>query len=113
MYDNITHNKAREEGFNRIAALVRNGWKNRKTHEERYIQLLKNIEEGQVFEREEKLLGYAKNVDTFISGKRRRKYVQFAHTIKHTSKSVQKTTNISKSRMALFLLKNKNVDNFK
>ena len=105
--------QAREEGFNRIAALFEMVGKIEKHHEERYIQLLKNIEEGQVFEREEEVAWVCQECGHIHFGKRRRKYVQFAHTIKHTSKSVQKTTNISKSRMALFLLKNKNVDNFK
>ena len=45
--------EAREEGFNRIAALFEMVGKIEKEHEERYLQLLKNIEEGQVFAREE------------------------------------------------------------
>lgn len=44
--------EARGEGFNRIAALFEMVGKIEKEHEERYLQLLKNIEEGQVFERE-------------------------------------------------------------
>lgn len=44
---------AREEGFNRLAVLFEMVGKIEKEHEERYLQLLKNIEEGRVFEREE------------------------------------------------------------
>ena len=44
---------AREEGFNRLAALFEMVGKIEKEHEARYLQLLKNIEEGRVFEREE------------------------------------------------------------
>ena len=43
---------AREEGFGRLAALFEMVGKIEKEHEERYLQLLKNIEEGNVFERE-------------------------------------------------------------
>ena len=44
---------AREEGFNHIAVLFDMVGKIEKHHEERYLQLVQNIEEGQVFEREE------------------------------------------------------------
>ena len=43
---------AREEGFTRLAVLFEMVGKIEKEHEERYLQLLKNIEEGRVFERE-------------------------------------------------------------
>ena len=46
---------AREEGFNRIAVLFDMVGKIEKHHEERYLQLVQNIEEGQVFEREEEV----------------------------------------------------------
>lgn len=44
---------AREEGFTRLAVLFEMVGKIEKEHEERYRQLLQNIEEGRVFEREE------------------------------------------------------------
>ena len=47
--------QAREEGFNRIADLIRNGWKNRKRTRSTLLKIIKNIEEGQVFEREEEV----------------------------------------------------------
>ena len=46
---------AEEEGFPELAAKFRLVGEIEKHHEERYIQLLKNIEEGQVFEREEEV----------------------------------------------------------
>lgn len=44
--------QARAEGFNRIAVLFEMVGKIEKEHEARYLQLLKNLEEGQVFERD-------------------------------------------------------------
>ena len=51
--------EAREEGLNRIAVLFDMVGKIEKHHEERYLQLLKNIEEGHVFERKERNHGFA------------------------------------------------------
>ena len=45
---------AREEGFNDIALLFDSVAKIEKTHEERYLKLLKNIEDGSVFAKDEK-----------------------------------------------------------
>jgi rubrerythrin len=44
---------AREEGFDRIAVLFDKVGKIEKEHEERYLKLLANIEEGKVFARSE------------------------------------------------------------
>ena len=46
--------QAREEGFTRLAVLFEMVGKIEKEHEERYLQLLNNIEEGKVFKREDK-----------------------------------------------------------
>lgn len=46
---------AREEGFTRIAYLFEAVGKIEKEHEERYRKLLKNIEEGRVFEKDGKV----------------------------------------------------------
>ena len=43
---------AREEGFNKIAALFEGVAKIEKEHEARYLALLKNVEEGVVFSRD-------------------------------------------------------------
>ena len=47
--------EAREEGFDHIAFLFEKVGEIEKHHEERYLQLVQNIEEGQVFEREEEV----------------------------------------------------------
>ena len=52
MYDTFAK-EAREEGFDDIAFLFEEVSKIEKEHEERYLQLLKNIEEGQVFKKGE------------------------------------------------------------
>lgn len=43
---------AREEGFKKIAALFEGVLKIEKEHEKRYLELLKNVEEGLVFSRD-------------------------------------------------------------
>lgn len=43
---------AREEGFNNIAYLFEEVAKIEKSHEERYLKLLKNLEDGKVFEKD-------------------------------------------------------------
>lgn len=45
---------AKAEGFNEIARLFEGVAKIEKTHEERYLKLLKNLEDGEVFKRKEK-----------------------------------------------------------
>lgn len=47
--------EAREEGFDHIAFLFEEVGKIEKEHEERYRKLLKNIEEGRVFEKDGKV----------------------------------------------------------
>lgn len=44
--------EAREEGFSRIAALFEGVAKIEKTHEERYLKLLENVEKGLVFSKD-------------------------------------------------------------
>ena len=44
---------AREEGFHRIAAMMEMVGKVEKRHEERYLDLLSNVENGKVFEKDE------------------------------------------------------------
>ena len=46
---------AEEEGFKKVAVLFKNIAKVEKAHEERYAKLYKNLEEGKVFEKEEKV----------------------------------------------------------
>ena len=47
--------EAREEGFERIAFLFEEVGKIEKEHEERYLALLKNVEEGKVFKKNGKV----------------------------------------------------------
>jgi len=52
---------AREEGFNDIAVLFDSVGAIEKEHEERYLKLLKNIEDGLVFARSEKSVWVCRN----------------------------------------------------
>ncbi len=54
MYANFAK-EAREEGFERIAYLFEGVGKIEKEHEERYLALLKNVEDSAVFAKEEKV----------------------------------------------------------
>lgn len=53
--------EAKEEGFNDIAALFSAVAKIEKEHEERYLALLSNVEEGKVFKKEEKKVWVCRN----------------------------------------------------
>lgn len=53
--------QAREEGFNDIALLFEAVAKIEKDHEERYLQLLKNVQDGSVFARKEKTVWICRN----------------------------------------------------
>ena len=53
--------EAREEGFNDIAALFESVGRIEKEHEERYLKLLKNVQEGTVFARKEKSVWICRN----------------------------------------------------
>lgn len=53
--------EAEEEGFTQIAALFRMVANIEKEHEERYLKLLANINDGKVFKREEKVVWVCRN----------------------------------------------------
>ena len=53
--------EAKEEGFNDIAMLFEGVGKIEKEHEERYLQLLKNIQEDTVFKKTEKSVWVCRN----------------------------------------------------
>lgn len=53
--------EAKEEGFNDIAALFHMVGNIEKEHEERYLKLLKNIEDGSVFAKKEKAVWICRN----------------------------------------------------
>ena len=52
---------AREEGFDRIAAQLEGVAAIEKTHEERYLKLLENVENGSVFTKKEKSVWICRN----------------------------------------------------
>lgn len=60
MYDTFAK-EAREEGFDDIAALFEGVAAIEKEHEERYLKLLQNIEEGIVFSRDGDMIWKCKN----------------------------------------------------
>lgn len=53
--------EAREEGFNEIAALFESVAKIEKEHEERYLKLLQNIENNEVFVRKQEVVWVCRN----------------------------------------------------
>jgi rubrerythrin len=53
--------EAREEGFNDIAFLFESVGKIEKEHEERYLHLLKNINDNTVFQKKEKVIWICRN----------------------------------------------------
>ena len=61
--------QAREEGFNRIAALFEMVGKIEKEHEQRYRRLLANLEEGLVFSREGDMVWICRNCGHIHVGK--------------------------------------------
>lgn len=62
--------EAREEGFTKIAALFELVAKIEKEHEERYRKLLKNIEDGVVFSKENDTVWQCANCGHIIIGKK-------------------------------------------
>ncbi|WP_346899628.1 rubrerythrin [Clostridium sp. UBA7503] len=62
--------EAREEGFDKIANLFEGVAKIEKEHEERYLALLKNIEDGKVFEKEEKVVWQCANCGFIYEGEK-------------------------------------------
>lgn len=52
---------AREEGFEEIAVSFQEVSEVEETHETRYLKLLKNVEEGKVFKRDEEVKWYCQN----------------------------------------------------
>lgn len=67
MYE-VMAKEAREEGFSRIAYLFDEVGKIEKEHEERYMQLLKNIEEEKVFSRQTQTVWQCRNCGHIVLG---------------------------------------------
>ena len=68
MYDQMAKD-AREEGFEQIAKLFEEVGKIEKEHEERFLVLLKNIEDGKVFEKDEQVEWHCSNCGHIHKGK--------------------------------------------
>jgi rubrerythrin len=68
MYDEFAK-VAKEEGFNNIAGLFKKVGEIEKEHEERYLKLLKNIEDGSVFSRNGDTVWKCRNCGHIHSGK--------------------------------------------
>lgn len=60
---------AREEGFDKIADIFREIGEVEEEHEKRYLALLKNIEDGQVFKRDEEVKWKCRNCGYVHTGK--------------------------------------------
>ena len=69
MYDRMAQ-EAEEEGFTEIAARMRGVAEVERHHEERYLKLLKNIEEGIVFSREGDTIWKCRNCGHVVVGKK-------------------------------------------
>ena len=61
---------AREEGFDHIADLFEGVAKNEKEHEERYLKLVQNLEEGIVFSRDGDTIWQCANCGHIVVGKK-------------------------------------------
>ncbi len=61
---------AREEGFDQIAGLFEGVAKIEKEHEERYLKLVKNMEEGLVFSRDGDTIWQCRNCGHIVIGKK-------------------------------------------
>ena len=62
--------EAREEGFTKIAALFEMVGKIEKEHEERYLKLLKNIEDGVVFSKDGDAIWQCRNCGHIVIGQK-------------------------------------------
>ncbi len=69
MYETFAK-EAREEGLEKIAYLFESVGKIEKEHEKRYLQLLKNLEEDSVFEKEEEVIWECGNCGHLHKGKK-------------------------------------------
>ena len=68
MYDRFAK-EAREEGFDKIAYLFEAVGKIEKEHEERYLKLLENVENGIVFSKDDERIWKCRNCGHIVIGK--------------------------------------------
>ncbi len=69
MYETFAQ-EAKEEGFNRIAYLFQEVGRIEKEHEKRYLELLKNIQEDNVFKKSEKVVWECANCGHLHEGEK-------------------------------------------
>ena len=62
--------EAKEEGFNDISLLFESVGRIEKEHEERYLKLLKNIDDGAVFSRKEKSVWICRNCGHIVDSEK-------------------------------------------
>ena len=82
---------AREEGFDHIADLFEGVAKIEKEHEERYLKLVKNLEDGLVFSRDGDVIWQCANCGHIVIGKKARRCVPCAPIPRPISRSRPKT----------------------
>ena len=87
---------AREEGFDHIADLFEGVAKIEKEHEERYLKLVKNLEDGLVFSRDGDVIWQCANCGHIVIGKKAPKCVPCAPIPRPTSRSRPKTIEFQK-----------------
>jgi rubrerythrin len=75
MYDEFAKT-AKEEGFDRLAYLFEQVGKIEKAHEERYLKLISNIEEGLVFSNDGDAIWICRNCGHIVIGKEAPKVCQ-------------------------------------
>ena len=68
MYDRMAK-EAKEEGFDKIAYLFEEVGKIEKEHEARYLKLLKNVENGLVFSKDDERIWKCRNCGHIVIGK--------------------------------------------
>ena len=85
---------AREEGFDHIADLFEGVAKIEKEHEERYLKLVKNLEEGLVFSRDGDVIWQCANCGHIVIGKKARKCVPCAPIPRPISRSRPRTIDL-------------------
>lgn len=83
---------AEEEGLTEIAGRLKAIAKAEKHHEERYKKLLKEVEAGTVFKKENKVDGSAASAAMYILEKRRRKNARPVITREVTTRSNARNT---------------------
>lgn len=94
--------EAKEEGFDHIAYLFEEVAKIEKEHEERYLKLLANVENGLVFSKDGDTIWQCSNCGHIVIGKKLPKFAPFVLIPRLTSRSVLKTIKKHQKTRSLF-----------